>query len=193
MPEGEGMVTLRIDWYPLNFIPTNLLLVGGYFIANGTEKVILIQEQLSKNRIIVEADKKGNIGCSVTRFVSIWKLFNDIPTDSSKCVSGFSYSAKICENSRNWLTDSTRLRFIVLTLTAILFSRVCWGKCSGRFWVLQQQWWFPSNFCKPSKLLHIVCYHQGKSMGVIYSTKISTNSSIKSKRTEIFWVKCSEI
>ena len=44
-------------------------LTGGYFIANGTEKVILIQEQLSKNRIIVEADKKGNIGCSVTRFV----------------------------------------------------------------------------------------------------------------------------
>ena len=37
-------------------------------MANGTEKVILIQEQLSKNRIIVEADKKGNIGCSVTRF-----------------------------------------------------------------------------------------------------------------------------
>ena len=36
-------------------------------MANGTEKVILIQEQLSKNRIIVEADKKGNIGCSVTR------------------------------------------------------------------------------------------------------------------------------
>lgn len=50
-------------------------LAGGYFIANGTEKVILIQEQLSKNRIIVEADKKGNIGCSVTRFVwSRWCL-----------------------------------------------------------------------------------------------------------------------
>ena len=31
---------------------------GGYFIVNGTEKVILIQEQLSKNRIIVEADLK---------------------------------------------------------------------------------------------------------------------------------------
>ena len=43
------------------------LFAGGYFVANGTEKVILIQEQLSKNRIIVEADKKGNIGCSVTR------------------------------------------------------------------------------------------------------------------------------
>ncbi|KAI1329304.1 RNA polymerase Rpb2 [Xylariaceae sp. FL0255] len=34
---------------------------GGYFIVRGTEKVILIQEQLSKNRVIVEADDKNNI------------------------------------------------------------------------------------------------------------------------------------
>ncbi|KND94146.1 DNA-directed RNA polymerase III subunit RPC2 [Tolypocladium ophioglossoides CBS 100239] len=40
---------------------------GGYFIINGTEKVILIQEQLSKNRVIVEADEKNNIiSASVT-------------------------------------------------------------------------------------------------------------------------------
>ncbi|CAI4902155.1 AFH_G0051390.mRNA.1.CDS.1 [Saccharomyces cerevisiae] len=40
---------------------------GGYFIVNGTEKVILVQEQLSKNRIIVEADeKKGIVQASVT-------------------------------------------------------------------------------------------------------------------------------
>lgn len=40
---------------------------GGYFIIGGTEKVILIQEQLSKNRIIVEADEKNNIiSASVT-------------------------------------------------------------------------------------------------------------------------------
>lgn len=40
---------------------------GGYFVVNGTEKVILIQEQLSKNRIIVEADeKKGIVQASVT-------------------------------------------------------------------------------------------------------------------------------
>jgi DNA-directed RNA polymerase III subunit RPC2 len=31
---------------------------GGYFIIRGVEKVILIQEQLSKNRIIVEQDRK---------------------------------------------------------------------------------------------------------------------------------------
>jgi DNA-directed RNA polymerase III subunit RPC2 len=41
---------------------------GGYFIVNGTEKVILVQEQLSKNRVIVETDpKKGIVSASVTR------------------------------------------------------------------------------------------------------------------------------
>jgi len=34
---------------------------GGYFVVNGTEKVILVQEQLSKNRIIVERDQKKDI------------------------------------------------------------------------------------------------------------------------------------
>ncbi|KAI8097585.1 DNA-directed RNA polymerase III subunit RPC2 [Halteromyces radiatus] len=38
---------------------------GGYFIVKGTEKVILVQEQLSKNRIIVDTDKKGNIVANV--------------------------------------------------------------------------------------------------------------------------------
>jgi len=37
---------------------------GGYFIIKGTEKVVLIQEQLSNNRITVEKDKNENI-CSV--------------------------------------------------------------------------------------------------------------------------------
>ena len=39
---------------------------GGYFIVKGVEKVILIQEQLSKNRIIVELDAKEQVGCAVT-------------------------------------------------------------------------------------------------------------------------------
>nr|ALK02064.1 RNA polymerase III second largest subunit [Wickerhamiella domercqiae] len=40
---------------------------GGYFIVNGTEKVILVQEQLSKNRILVERDdSKGIVQASVT-------------------------------------------------------------------------------------------------------------------------------
>lgn len=34
---------------------------GGYFVVKGSEKVILIQEQLSKNRIIVDRDSK--VGC----------------------------------------------------------------------------------------------------------------------------------
>lgn len=33
---------------------------GGYFIVNGQEKVLLVQEQLSKNRILVESEpRKG--------------------------------------------------------------------------------------------------------------------------------------
>ncbi|XP_075087031.1 DNA-directed RNA polymerase III subunit 2 [Nicotiana tabacum] len=39
---------------------------GGYFVIKGTEKVILIQEQLSKNRIIIDTDKKGCVQASVT-------------------------------------------------------------------------------------------------------------------------------
>jgi len=33
--------------------------VGGYFITKGVERVMLIQEQLSKNRVILEEDAKG--------------------------------------------------------------------------------------------------------------------------------------
>ena len=39
---------------------------GGYFIVRGQEKVILVQEQLSKNRVIVE-NLKGALQASVTR------------------------------------------------------------------------------------------------------------------------------
>lgn len=39
---------------------------GGYFIINGVERVVLIQEQLSKNRIIVEHDKQFGRIVSVT-------------------------------------------------------------------------------------------------------------------------------
>mmetsp|Transcript_19096 Transcript_19096/g.26877 ORF Transcript_19096/g.26877 Transcript_19096/m.26877 type:complete len:1397 (+) Transcript_19096:48-4238(+) len=39
---------------------------GGYFIVKGVEKVILIQEQLSKNRVIIEQDPKGNPSASIT-------------------------------------------------------------------------------------------------------------------------------
>ena len=39
---------------------------GGYFVVKGVEKVILIQEQLSKNRIIIDLDTQGNTCASVT-------------------------------------------------------------------------------------------------------------------------------
>jgi len=42
---------------------------GGYFIVRGQEKVILVQEQLSKNRIIVES-AKGILQASVTSHTS---------------------------------------------------------------------------------------------------------------------------
>jgi DNA-directed RNA polymerase III subunit RPC2 len=42
---------------------------GGYFVIKGTEKVVLIQEQLSKNRMIIETDRKGLPAASVTRCV----------------------------------------------------------------------------------------------------------------------------
>jgi len=41
---------------------------GGYFVVRGVERVLLIQEQLSKNRIIVEYDFKGNVRASCTSF-----------------------------------------------------------------------------------------------------------------------------
>ncbi|OWZ76372.1 DNA-directed RNA polymerase III subunit RPC2 [Cryptococcus neoformans Bt85] len=39
---------------------------GGYFVVKGTEKVILVQEQLSKNRILVMKDKKDEVMAEVT-------------------------------------------------------------------------------------------------------------------------------
>lgn len=40
---------------------------GGYFIVKGVEKVILIQEQLSKNRVIIEEDPKTRcVSASIT-------------------------------------------------------------------------------------------------------------------------------
>lgn len=39
---------------------------GGYFIVKGVEKVVLIHEQLSKNRVILELDPKQNICASIT-------------------------------------------------------------------------------------------------------------------------------
>jgi len=39
---------------------------GGYFVIKGNEKVILVQEQMQKNRIIIEIDGKNQFGAAVT-------------------------------------------------------------------------------------------------------------------------------
>eukprot|EP01038_Epipyxis_sp_PR26KG_P009030 gene9030-12176_t len=39
---------------------------GGYFVVKGNEKVILIHEQLSKNRVIIELDPKDNVSAAIT-------------------------------------------------------------------------------------------------------------------------------
>ena len=47
---------------------------GGYFVVKGQEKVILVQEQLSKNRIIVMTDpKKDSVMAEVTSWVEPWR------------------------------------------------------------------------------------------------------------------------
>jgi DNA-directed RNA polymerase III subunit RPC2 len=39
---------------------------GGYFVVKGVEKVILMHEQLSKNRVIIELDSKENVSAAIT-------------------------------------------------------------------------------------------------------------------------------
>ncbi|KAI5664174.1 hypothetical protein M9H77_23497 [Catharanthus roseus] len=57
---------------------------GGYFIIKGTEKVILIQEQLSKNRIIIDIDKKGCVQASVTSSTAMTKSKTVIKMEKEK-------------------------------------------------------------------------------------------------------------
>mmetsp|Transcript_43794 Transcript_43794/g.105889 ORF Transcript_43794/g.105889 Transcript_43794/m.105889 type:complete len:1171 (+) Transcript_43794:84-3596(+) len=57
---------------------------GGYFVVRGTEKVILIQEQLSKNRIIIERDSKGQASASVTSSTARSKTRTNIVIKNGK-------------------------------------------------------------------------------------------------------------
>lgn len=57
---------------------------GGYFVIKGTEKVVLIQEQLSKNRIIIDTDKKGNVNASVTSSTEATKSKTVIKMENEK-------------------------------------------------------------------------------------------------------------
>ncbi|XP_076957461.1 DNA-directed RNA polymerase III subunit 2-like [Bidens hawaiensis] len=57
---------------------------GGYFVVKGNEKVILIQEQLSKNRIIIDSDKKGCIQASVMSSTAMTKSKTIIRMEKEK-------------------------------------------------------------------------------------------------------------
>ena len=57
---------------------------GGYFVVKGTEKVILVQEQLSKNRVIVETDSKKNVQASVTSSTHERKSKSYVATKNGK-------------------------------------------------------------------------------------------------------------
>jgi DNA-directed RNA polymerase III subunit RPC2 len=61
-----------------------MLFLGGYFIIRGVEKVILIQEQMSKNRMIVEQDRKGFITCQVTSSTHAKKSRTNITVNKGK-------------------------------------------------------------------------------------------------------------
>eukprot|EP00826_Nyctotherus_ovalis_P016589 TRINITY_DN14806_c0_g1_i11.p1 TRINITY_DN14806_c0_g1~~TRINITY_DN14806_c0_g1_i11.p1 ORF type:complete len:225 (-),score=67.00 TRINITY_DN14806_c0_g1_i11:700-1374(-) len=56
----------------------------GYFIIRGVEKVLLIQEQMSKNRIIVEYDSKKNLTASVISATHDTKSRTTITLKNSK-------------------------------------------------------------------------------------------------------------
>ncbi|KAK9794947.1 hypothetical protein WJX73_009398 [Symbiochloris irregularis] len=53
---------------------------GGYFIVKGTEKVILIQEQLSKNRVLLNLDRQGNIEAHCTSYTTERKVQTNMIT-----------------------------------------------------------------------------------------------------------------
>ncbi|KAK1420274.1 hypothetical protein QVD17_21727 [Tagetes erecta] len=57
---------------------------GGYFVVKGKEKVFLLQEQLSKNRIILESDKKGCIQASVMSSTAMTKSKTTIKMENEK-------------------------------------------------------------------------------------------------------------
>ena len=48
--------------------------------TQGTEKVILIQEQLSKNRVLVDLDRQGNVVASVTSHTTERKVKTNLAT-----------------------------------------------------------------------------------------------------------------
>jgi DNA-directed RNA polymerase III subunit RPC2 len=69
---------------------------GGYFVVRGTEKVLLIQEQLSKNRIIIERDTKGQLVASVTSSANNFK---------SRCQVVVDKQGRVCVRHNNFAEE----------------------------------------------------------------------------------------
>ncbi|KLT43758.1 beta and beta-prime subunits of DNA dependent RNA-polymerase [Cutaneotrichosporon oleaginosum] len=59
---------------------------GGYFVVKGTEKVILVQEQLSKNRIIVMADPKKDVVTAEVTSSTHDRVVKTYVTTAKKCI-----------------------------------------------------------------------------------------------------------
>ena len=94
---------------------------GGYFVVRGTEKVILIQEQLSKNRIIIEKDNKGLASASVTSSTARSKTRTNIVMKNGKF-----------QLKHNSFTDGIP---IIIVLKAIPSVSPCWHvQCSKGHW-----------------------------------------------------------
>ena len=68
-------------------------------MVKGTEKVILIQEQLSKNRIIVDLDSKGQITASVTSSTHERKSKTNIVLSKRTCLA-LRHNAFMCAPER---------------------------------------------------------------------------------------------
>ncbi|ODV91820.1 hypothetical protein CANCADRAFT_76153 [Tortispora caseinolytica NRRL Y-17796] len=124
---------------------------GGYFIVNGTEKVILIQEQLTKNRIIVEADeKKGIFQASVTSSTHERKsktyVLNKAPSSYSPSHNTPSTKLYLKHNS---IAEDLPI-VIALKAMGIATDKECMELVCGSDTQLQEM--FAVNFEDPAKL-----------------------------------------
>ena len=56
------------DWYYIVTTVAHCLsqMPNSFLFVQGTEKVLLIQEQLSKNRVLIDVNNKGEVESSVT-------------------------------------------------------------------------------------------------------------------------------
>ena len=59
---------------------------GGYFIVRGAEKVLLMQEQMSKNRILMDKNDDGTIVVSETLRVINTRPMSLVPRQSERVV-----------------------------------------------------------------------------------------------------------